>query len=129
VLLAAVEEEQHTLALEALSAALREVGVASRILGAGVPARALLGAIQRTGPAVVALWAQRQATAHVSVFTRLAAEVRHPLLAAALGPGWRGAPLPPEIARPASLTDAVTMVLHAVPPDDPAPHGVVRAWP
>ncbi len=50
VLLACADEEQHSLALEALAAALAEAGVGYRMLGARVPVTALLGATRRTRP-------------------------------------------------------------------------------
>lgn len=128
VLLASIEEEQHTLALEALSAALREAGVGSRIFGARVPAHALMEAVRRTGPAIVALWAQMPATAHAEVFAQLAALSRPPR-AAALGPGWRGSTFPPEVARPSSLGDAVETVLRALPPEDPSADGPPLPFP
>ncbi len=58
VLLAAADEEQHTLPLEALAAALAQAGVPSRLLGARVPAQAVAETIARTGPAVLVLWSQ-----------------------------------------------------------------------
>ncbi len=48
VLLACADEEQHSLALEALAAALAEAGVGYRMLGARVPVTALLAAVDLT---------------------------------------------------------------------------------
>ena len=50
VLLAAADEEQHTLPLEALAAALAEVGVPAGCSAPGCPATALADAMARTGP-------------------------------------------------------------------------------
>ena len=63
VLLACTEDEQHTLPLAALSAALAEDRVPSRMLGAATPARSLEGAVRETQPDAVVLWAQRAETA------------------------------------------------------------------
>lgn len=57
-LLAALEPETHRLPLVALAAALRERGVAHRLLGPGLPARAFAAAVTRTGPSAVFLWSQ-----------------------------------------------------------------------
>ncbi|MBO3744121.1 MerR family transcriptional regulator [Actinoplanes flavus] len=107
VLLAAADEEQHTLPLEALAAALAENGVPSRLLGARVPPRALLDAVDRTGPTVVVLWSQVPATGDVVQLDRLLAVPRPPLLIGAAGPGWPDTSLPPSVTRLTGLTGAV----------------------
>lgn len=58
VLLAALEPEDHRLALVVLSAALAEAGQPARLLGPRLPARALADAVARTGPCAVFLWSQ-----------------------------------------------------------------------
>ncbi|GGN26248.1 hypothetical protein FHR83_007313 [Actinoplanes campanulatus] len=110
VLLAAADEEQHTLPLEALAAALAEGGVPSRLLGARVPPRALLDAVDRTGPTVVVLWSQVPATGDVIQLDRLLALPRPPLVIGAAGPGWPTASLPPPVTRLTGLTGAVHVV-------------------
>ncbi|SHN45563.1 B12 binding domain-containing protein [Cryptosporangium aurantiacum] len=115
-LLAAVEEEQHTLPLEALAAALREVRRGTRILGARVPAEAMVEAVRRTGPSVVVLWSQVPETADPTVFTRLAG-IGRPVRMIAAGPGWLGPVrrrLPAGVALPTSLVEAVEGVLAAL---------------
>jgi len=114
ILLACADEEQHSLAMEALDAALAERGIASRMLGARVPPSALLSAIQRTGPTVVAIWSQRRTTAWPDQITTVLRSGRRPLVAAACGPGWDPATLPPDTARPGSLTAAVDLLSGAV---------------
>jgi MerR family transcriptional regulator, light-induced transcriptional regulator len=109
VLLAAADEEQHTLPLEALAAALAEIGVPTRLLGARVPPAALAAAVTRTGPDVLVLWSQTPATGAPAQLTSIAAAGRRPLLLAAAGPGWP-AELPTGVARLTSLTEAVTLV-------------------
>ena len=71
ILLACADEEQHSLALEALAAALSEAGVGCRMLGARVPPGALRDAVARTGPAAVVLWAQLPETADTAQLTPL----------------------------------------------------------
>lgn len=110
VLLAAADEEQHTLPLEALAAALAEGGVPTRLFGARVPPQALLDAITRTGPAAVVLWSQRAATGDVEQLTRIRDVPHPPVVVAAAGPGWPGGDLPPGITRLTGLPEAVQLL-------------------
>jgi hypothetical protein len=109
-LLAAADEEQHTLALEALAAALAENGIPSRLLGARVPPRALVDAVERTGPAVVVLWSQLPATGDVTQLERLLGLPRPPVVVAAAGPGWPTGALPPTVTLLSGLADALRIV-------------------
>jgi hypothetical protein len=113
VLLAAADEEQHTLPLEALAAALAESGVASRLLGARVPPLALSDAMTRTGPAAVVLWSQTASTGNPEQLRRLLAGAHPPLLVGAAGPGWPARELPAGVPVLGSLTDAVRIVATA----------------
>ncbi|GGK95495.1 MerR family transcriptional regulator [Mangrovihabitans endophyticus] len=110
VLLTAADEEQHTLPLEALAAALAEAGTPTRMLGARVPSRALSDAVARTGPAVVVMWSQLPETAHPSDLERLLTGPRRPMLVAAAGPGWSPEALPGEVPMLCSLADAVRVI-------------------
>jgi MerR family transcriptional regulator, light-induced transcriptional regulator len=113
VLLAAADEEQHTLPLEALAAALAEAGIPIRLLGARVPTSALLDAIDRTGPDVVVLWSQSTPTGNTDQLAGAATSPRPPLLIGAAGPGWP-AELPDGVARLTTLTEAVDLIAAAV---------------
>jgi hypothetical protein len=113
VLLSCADEEQHTLPMEALAAALAEAGVASRLLGARVPARSLADAVNRTGPAAVVVWSQLSGTADPDQLTQLLVGPNRPLVVAAAGPGWSSRELPPEIPVLGSLTEAVRIVVAA----------------
>ncbi|MEV0897074.1 MerR family transcriptional regulator [Actinoplanes sp. NPDC049802] len=113
VLLAAADEEQHTLPLEALAAALAENGVPSRLLGARVPPRALLDAVDRTGPTVVVLWSQLPTTGDVTQLDRLLSLPRPPLVIGAAGPGWPAASLPPAVTPLTGLASAIHVVTAA----------------
>lgn len=110
VLLSCADEEQHSLPLEALAAALAEAGVGYRMLGARVPLPALLEAVDRTGPAAVVLWSHIPATADPGQLRALLAAPRRPLLVLAAGPGWAAATLPPGVLRPSQLAEAVALV-------------------
>jgi len=113
VLLAAADEEQHTLPLEALAAALAEAGVPARFLGARVPPRALADAISRTGPVVVVLWSQLPDSGDIEQLIRITQLPHPPLMIAAAGPGWPGH-LPAAAVRLTALDQAVQTVRAAV---------------
>ncbi|MBM7172105.1 MerR family transcriptional regulator [Streptomyces sp. G44] len=115
LLLACVPGEQHSLPLEALSAALGELGVAQRMFGAAVPVEAVSAAVRRTGPAVVVLWSQARSTASVPL-ARHIADTRwgvrgargRPVVMLA-GPGWAG-PAVRGALRPTTLREALTQI-------------------
>ncbi|MGW7066116.1 MerR family transcriptional regulator [Streptomyces sp. NPDC054855] len=115
LVLACVPGEQHSLPLEALSAALGELGVPQRMFGAAVPVEAVSSAVRRTGPAVVVLWAQARSTASVPL-ARHIAETRWGVRGARgrpavmlAGPGWAG-PAVRGALRPNSLPEALTQI-------------------
>jgi hypothetical protein len=110
VLLAATDEEQHTLPLEALAAALAQAGVSSRLLGARVPAQAVGDAVARTGPTVLVLWSQLPGTADPAQWSPVLSGRHRPLLVAAAGPGWQRDKLPEGVTHLGSLTEAVGLV-------------------
>lgn len=117
ILLACAEEEQHSLPLHAVSAALAERHVATRVLGARVPADALAAAIRRVGPAGVFLWAQRPHTGDPRQLSVLP-EIRPAPMIAVAGPGW---PSHPERYAPRhrvvavhDLSEAVSLMARSV---------------
>jgi MerR family transcriptional regulator, light-induced transcriptional regulator len=111
ILLACADEEQHTLPLEALAAALAEAGTGCRLLGARVPPRALYEAVARTGPAAVLVWSQMASTGGVDQLRPLVSGPDRPLLVAAAGPGWPRAALPEGTATSDRLADAVALLI------------------
>ncbi|MFJ5228520.1 MerR family transcriptional regulator [Kitasatospora sp. NPDC088391] len=120
-LLAALPGEQHTLPLEAVAAAMAARGLPYRMLGAAVPPRALVDAVERLGPSAVLLWSQSRETADPRLAHRIGAAEwgpagsrTRPLLIAA-GPGWNRPAPPPGAARPASLEAALALLDRAVP--------------
>jgi len=113
VLLACADEEQHSLALEALCAALAEREVAARLLGARVPPGALRDAIRRAGPDIVVLWSQTTETARSGQLAAVLSGRPAPKLLVAAGPGW--VDVPPSVVRPTSLADAVTTIAGLAP--------------
>jgi MerR family transcriptional regulator, light-induced transcriptional regulator len=113
VLLACAEEEQHSLPIEALAAALAEASVPCRTLGARVPVEALRSAVRRTGPAAVLVWSHDRATASTAQLAALTGDRTRPMLLAAAGPGWSGLELPPGVLVPRSLAEAVDLMRSA----------------
>jgi DNA-binding transcriptional MerR regulator len=109
ILLACAEDEQHSLPLEAMAAALAEKGLASRLLGARVPVGALADAVERIGPAVVVVWSQASTTGDNDQLRALLQGPRRPMLVIAGGPGWRADELPAGVALPTSLAEAVRL--------------------
>ncbi|MFE2166613.1 MerR family transcriptional regulator [Streptomyces sp. NPDC059447] len=121
VLLACLPGEQHTLPLEALTAALRDRGQRVLMLGGSVPVDALEASVRRVAPVAVGLWSQSRNTADLPMARHLAAlrwgvhgarTRSHVLLC---GPGWGPRP-DPELLRPHGLRDAVRIMLSAGSP-------------
>ncbi|MFF0744652.1 MerR family transcriptional regulator [Streptomyces sp. NPDC004111] len=116
VLLACLPGELHTLALEALDAALAERGLPTRMFGAAVPLGALSEAVRRTGPRAVVLWSQTRPTADRSVVGRVRATARgirgartQPVVLAA-GPGWDRTGPSEGVHRPRDLASALRII-------------------
>ncbi|MEU0373854.1 MerR family transcriptional regulator [Streptomyces sp. NPDC006283] len=113
ILLACVPGENHTLPLEALTAALAERGLPVRMFGAALPVEALVEAIRRTGPAAVGLWAQSRTTAsrplaqHVAAMEWGVLGARRSPVVLTLGPGWTGQSVP-GVLHPTGLAEALT---------------------
>lgn len=110
VLLACAAAEQHSLPLEALAAALAERGVASRMLGARVPANALRDALARTGPAAVLIWAHSPATADGDQIAAAAGTRPRPAVVAACGPGWDPGSLPDGVLLLTGFRQALAVI-------------------
>jgi MerR family transcriptional regulator, light-induced transcriptional regulator len=108
-LLGCAPAEQHSLPLEALAAALAERGVASRMLGARVPANALRDAITRTGPAAVLIWAHAPGTADYDQIAEATAISPRPAIVAACGPGWDPGSLPDGVVLLTSFRRALAV--------------------
>jgi DNA-binding transcriptional MerR regulator len=112
VLLTCAADEQHSLPLAALAAALSEHGIGCRLLGGGLPAPALAAAVRRTGPAVLMVWAQLSANADVRILDGLPL-LRPPVSVLAGGSGWQGRRLPARVTYAPDLSTAVTLVTRA----------------
>ena len=87
VLLAAVGEEMHCLALHALAAALAEKRIETFFLGARTPLEAISGMVKRSAPPAVFLWAQLSQNSDSKFFTDLPAIRPAPRVIVG-GPGW-----------------------------------------
>ncbi|MFC6089974.1 MerR family transcriptional regulator [Saccharothrix lopnurensis] len=106
VLLACAPDEQHTLPVDVLAAALAERGCASRNLGARVPAGALLDAAELLSPGSVMLWAHERSLAEAAPVAELLAR-GHAVLVG--GAGWNE--VPAGARRLWTLGEAVEAVL------------------
>lgn len=106
VLLCALGDEQHTLPLYALEAALAAGGLATCMLGARMPPEALAAAYRRLNPPVVFLWSHQSQT--VEPLQGMPARMRTRVVLG--GPGWQPEGLPAGVTRTASLSEAVQVV-------------------
>lgn len=87
VLLASVGEENHSLAIHALHAALAEAQVECNFLGARTPLAALTSMISRSAPPAVFLWAQLPKNGDPKFFRDIPAIRPSPRVILG-GPGW-----------------------------------------
>lgn len=87
VVIAAVGEEQHSLPLHALEAALCELGIKTHFLGARTPLEAISATVTRLAPPAVFLWALLPHNANPEYFTNLP-QVRPAPRIILGGPGW-----------------------------------------
>ncbi|GIH25691.1 MerR family transcriptional regulator [Acrocarpospora phusangensis] len=108
-LLACAADEQHSLPVFALAAALAsEHSVEVRVLGARTPFSALGDAMRRLNPAVVFVWSQLAETGDPAPLTRLPVlRPTSPIMTG--GPGWRE--LPPGITHLASMNEAIIRIV------------------
>jgi DNA-binding transcriptional MerR regulator len=108
IILACTSRETHSLAIEALRAALGERGRGTLMLGADVPQTALVDAAERgVQPVHMLLWSQTADTADSDTVKTL---VTHACVTVA-GRGWDGAQLPDGVRLLSSLSDAVDHLL------------------
>lgn len=113
ILLACAEDEQHSLVLHVLDAALRERGVQTRLLGGCVPRPALASAVRRSGPAAVFLWSSMPETGHADAVAELPGVRPRPRLVLG-GPGWDRPHLPAGVDVVDSLPAAVATLVASV---------------
>jgi DNA-binding transcriptional MerR regulator len=105
IVLACCDGEVHTLALEALTAALSQRGCAAVMLGGSVPAASIAAALERLPAAqVVVLWSQRASTADPATVLTVTSAGATAMVA---GPGWDGVPLDERVGRLPTLSAAV----------------------
>jgi hypothetical protein len=113
VLLSCAEDEQHTMPLHVLAAALAEERVVTRMLGARVPRAALAEAIWRSHPAIVFLWSQTAATGDPAPLADLRDHPSRPRVFVG-GPGWDADLIPAAVQFLPSLPAAVSRVTAAL---------------
>ncbi|MBB4914489.1 MerR family transcriptional regulator [Streptosporangium saharense] len=108
VLLACAENEQHSMPVHALAAALALDNVQTRVLGARTPYSALGDAMRRLGPSVVFVWSQIPETGDPAPLASLP-PLRPPSRLIVGGEGWWEG-LPPPVSRVSSFAEALDRV-------------------
>lgn len=111
VLLACAPHELHTIPIFAIAAALAEQNIASRILGARLPAQALANAVKKLGPSAIVVWSQTPGTADTSIWDSIA-PMRPGHLRLCVGPGWQVA-LPEDVKKPKDFTSTLVALAAA----------------
>ena len=109
VLLASAPHELHTLPMYAISAALAQHQVESRVLGARTPIEALTAACRKLNPSAVVVWSQSRGTADNSVWTSLDPQRPAPMKLA-IGPGWTS-DLPDDVESAETLADTLIQIM------------------
>lgn len=112
VLLACAESDHHMLALDVLDHALADRGVQARLLGLGMPRRALVTAVRRSGPAAVFLFASMPARDQM-LLAELPRQRPAPRIVVG-GPGWASSGHPPGVRRVESLDSAIDEIMSAL---------------
>jgi len=87
VILASIGEEQHSLPLHALEAALAEIGIRTHFLGARTPFEAIAATLPRIAPPAIFLWATFAQNAQPEYFRDLPSIRPAPRILLG-GPGW-----------------------------------------
>lgn len=87
VILASIGEEQHSLPLHALEAALAEIGIRTYFLGARTPFEAIAATLPRIAPPAIFLWATFTQNARPEYFQELP-NIRPAPRILLGGPGW-----------------------------------------
>jgi DNA-binding transcriptional MerR regulator len=112
VILAAVGEEQHSLPLHALEAALCELGIKTHFLGARTPFEAIAATVTRLAPPALFLWALLPENAKAAYFTELP-QIRPAPRILLGGPGWDSIDCP-QATRVLGLGNACEEIQRAV---------------
>jgi hypothetical protein len=89
----------------AIAAGLAEQNIASRVLGARMPADALATAAKKIGPSAIVVWSQTQGTADITIWDSVEPMRPAPLLMS-VGPGWQP-DLPEGVAKPLDFTSTL----------------------
>lgn len=112
VILAAIGEEQHSLPLHALEAALCEMGIKCHLLGSRTPFEAVAATITRLAPPAVFLWALIPANADPDFYRQLPSIRPAPRILLG-GPGWEGVDCS-DVTRVLGLGNACNEIAAAV---------------
>jgi hypothetical protein len=112
LILACMENDPHTLPLEALCAALAQQHRPTLMLGASVPTSAILDALaQQPRRAAAVLWAQSRSTADVNALDAIQNAACFVIIG---GPGWQGVSIPRATLRVSTLASAFEAVIAGI---------------
>ena len=112
VLLAAVGEELHSLAIHALAAALCERNIETYVLGARTPLSALSAMVSRCAPPAIFLWAQLPQNAEEKYWREIPVVRPAPRIVVG-GPGWDAVSCD-EVVRAEGLEHACDEIMQAL---------------
>lgn len=112
VVIAAVGEEQHSLPLHALEAALCELGIKTHFLGARTPFEAIAATVSKLAPPAVFLWALLPQNANTDFYKNLP-QIRPAPRILLGGPGWESLDCS-EVTRVEGLGNACEEIQRAV---------------
>lgn len=110
ILLAAAPEELHVLPLYALAAALAEKSVATHLLGARTPSRALASMMAKNGPIAVFVWSQSPASAQLLDFS-VFPSIRPAPRVITGGPGFAEISHPAGARYAGSIDEALSLII------------------
>jgi hypothetical protein len=109
ILLSAAPEELHILPLYALAAALAEKSVATHLLGARTPSRALAAVMAKNGPSAVFIWSQSPVSSKLVDFSCFPSIRPAPRIVTG-GPGFSETSHPTGVIHARSLDEALSLI-------------------
>ena len=109
ILLSSAPEDLHVLPLYALAAALGEKSIATHLLGARTPSRALAAVMAKNGPMAVFIWSQSAASSKLVDFTCFPSIRPAPRIVTG-GPGFAEMTHPTGAIHARSLDEALSLI-------------------
>ena len=110
ILLTSAPEEQHVLPLYALAAALAEKSIATHLLGARTPSRAIAAVMAKNGPSAVFIWSQSSQSSQLVDFSCFPSIRPAPRIVTG-GPGFADIPHPAGVVHARSIDEALSLII------------------